>query len=94
MLLFLCFQAKVGTVLTLVVDIFIPFTTISILNGILIKTIGQRSKDLDSFGEGSRTSSVPTAGKKDYIERLHRKKDYIERKITLKERQNSMRQAT
>ena len=82
--------------LTLVVDIFIPFTTISILNGILIKTIGHRSKELDSFGEESRTSSVPTAGekdyierlhrKKDYIERLHRKKDYIERKITLKER--------
>ena len=55
--------------LTLVVDLFIPFTTISILNGILIKAIGQRSKDLDSFGEGSGTSSVPTAGKKDYIER-------------------------
>ena len=62
--------------LTLVVDLFIPFTTISILNGILIKAIGQRSKDLDSFGEGSGTSSVPTAGKK----------DDIERRITLKER--------
>ena len=72
-MLFLCFQAKVGTVLTLVVDIFIPFATISILNSILIRTIRQRSRDLDSFGEGSRVSSVPTQGECDSIERNKQK---------------------
>ena len=35
--------------LTLVTDIFVPFTTISILNAILIRAIRKRNQDLEAF---------------------------------------------
>ena len=47
--------------MTLIIDIFIPFTTISILNTILIRAIRQRSRELDSFGGGSASNT--NAGK-------------------------------
>ena len=38
--------------MTLVIDIALPFTTISILNAILISAIRNRNRNLESFGEG------------------------------------------
>ena len=44
-------QTRIGLITTLVIDITIPFGTISILNAILIWAVRQRNRNLDSFGE-------------------------------------------
>ena len=43
--------------LTLVIDIFVPFTTISILNAILIRAIRQRNRDLEAFDADPKHST-------------------------------------
>ena len=42
--------------ITLVVDILIPFLSISILNAILIRAIRQRNRDLETFSDNAVTS--------------------------------------
>ena len=48
--------------MTLVIDIAIPFSTISVLNAILISAIRQRNRNLDSCSEGA-VSNRPSAGR-------------------------------
>ena len=54
------FQARIASLLTLIIDILIPFVSISTLNAILIRAVRQRSKELESF-TGSGTISTVTA---------------------------------
>ena len=45
--------------MTLVIDIALPFTTISILNAILISAIRNRNRNLETFGEGAMSNRSP-----------------------------------
>ena len=54
-------QTRIGLVMTLVIDIAIPFGTISVLNAILISAVRQRNRNLNSFGEIT-TSNKSTTG--------------------------------
>ena len=65
-----CLQARIGLVMTLVIDIVIPFTTISVLNAILISAIRQRNRNLDLFCEGA-VSNRHSTGKAIATDRNH-----------------------
>ena len=54
------FQARIASLLTLVIDILIPFLSISTLNAILIRAVRQRSKELESFSGSGSISTVAT----------------------------------
>ena len=60
-------KAKATTMITLVVDVIVPFITISILNAILIRAINQRNKDLEEFNEDSSSKHSSTSGMFDII---------------------------
>ena len=53
--------------ITLVVDVIVPFITISILNAILIRAINHRNKDLEEFNEGSNSKHSSNSGMFDVI---------------------------
>ena len=72
--LIVCSQVRIGLVMTLVLDIALPFTTISILNAILISAIRNRNRNLESFCEGA-VSNRSSAGKTITTERNNRKND-------------------
>ena len=55
-------QDKATTMITLVVDVIVPFITISILNAILIRAINHRNKDLEEFNESSGSKHSSTTG--------------------------------
>ena len=53
--------------ITLVVDVIIPFFTISILNAILIRAINHRNKDLEEFNEDASSKHSSNSGMLDII---------------------------
>ena len=53
--------------ITLVVDVIVPFITISILNAILIRAINHRNKDLEEFNEDSNSKHSSNSGMLDII---------------------------
>ena len=55
-------QAKATTMITLIVDVIVPFITISILNAILIRAINHRHKDLEEFNESSSSKHSSSSG--------------------------------